>query len=365
MNLAEGNLYNSGLEKLKMNSRDLTLSAIDGIPEKIPFNPYIMHLAAVFAGIEYSQKFCQNAVDLANAQIKCAQAFGIDHVNVSTDALREASAWGVEIDFSGHTPVAKKGTYLDWKEFDSIENPNLLESPRIQNRAEAVNILRKKAPDQCVIGWIEAPFAELCSIFDMVEVIKIWMRKDWDKIFKKLLERIVPIQLEFAKLQIDAGADIIGAGDSAISQIGPKWYKISTLNETRKLFKNISKHVPVLYHCCGDNSRIDQEGNDMLQLLVSTGAAILDIDYQVDLKLAKQKVGKNLCIRGNTDTRILGNSSISQLTVEELIRQTIEGGKSGGRYMFAAGCEWPWAPKDVAIRNLRTAKKVIEKLGNY
>ena len=37
-----------------MNSRDLTLSAIDGIPEKIPFNPFIMHLAAVFADIDYS-----------------------------------------------------------------------------------------------------------------------------------------------------------------------------------------------------------------------------------------------------------------------------------------------------------------------
>ena len=348
-----------------MNSRDLTLSAIDGIPEKIPFNPFIMHLAAVFADIDYSQKFCQNADALVNAQIKCAQAFGIDHVNVSTDAYREASAWGVEIDFSGHTPVAKKGTYLDWKDFDSIDDPNLLETPRIQNRVEAVSFLRKEAPEQCVIGWIEAPFAELCSIFDMVEVIKIWMRKDWDKIFKKLLDRIIPIQLEFAKFQIEAGADIIGAGDSAISQIGPKWYKKSTLRETQKLFKSISNEVPILYHCCGDNSRIDREGNDMLELIASSGASILDIDYQVDLKLAKQKVGKNLCIRGNTDTKILGNSNIHIKRVEQLISQTIEGGKSGGKYMFAAGCEWPWEPRDVAIRNLRTAKKVTEKLGNY
>lgn len=348
-----------------INPRDLTLSAIEGIPERIPFNPFIMHLAAVYSNINYSLQYCQNAYDLTAAQIKCAQAFGIDHLNVSTDAYREASAWGVEIDFSGHTPIAKKGTYLDWKILDSIEEPNLLESPRIQNRVEAVRLLRKSAPEQCIIGWIEAPFAELCSIFDMVEVMKIWMRNDWDRIFTKILHRVMPIQLEFAKLQIEAGADVIGAGDSAISQIGPKWYKISTLNATQDLFNIISKRVPVLYHCCGDNSRIDRDGNDMLKLIGSSGASIIDIDYQVDLKGAKRKIGKDLCLRGNLDTRVLGDSNISYNRVENLIKETIEAGKPGGRYMFAAGCEWPWAPKDIALRNLQTAKRMTEKLGIY
>lgn len=348
-----------------MNSRDLTLSAIDGIPEKIPFNPFIMHLASVLANKDYSQNYCQNAENLAEAQIKCARTFGIEHVNVSTDAYREASAWGVQINFSGHTPVANKGSYLNWQKFDSIENPNLLESLRIQNRVEAVKLLRKKAPNQCVVGWIEAPFAELCSMFDMIEVIKIWMQKSWEKIFKNLLDRIVPVQLEFAKLQIEAGADIIGAGDSAISQIGPKWFKESTLSATQNLFKSISKQVPVLYHCCGDNSRIDQEGNDMLKLLGSSGASIIDIDYQVNLELAKQEIGKYLCIRGNLDTRILGNANISEKKVEDLIKKTINAGKSGGKYIFAAGCEWPWKPKDIAIKNLRIAKRITEQLGYY
>ncbi|NVM54795.1 MAG: hypothetical protein HWN66_13920 [Candidatus Helarchaeota archaeon] len=310
-----------------MNSRDLTLSAIDGIPEKIPFNPFIMHLAAVFADIDYSQNLCQNAKLLVNAQKRCAQAFGIDHVNVSTDAYREASAWGVEIDFSGHTPVAKKGSYLDWRKFDSIDDPNLLEAPRIQNRVKAIQLLKKNAPDQCVIGWIEAPFAELCSLFDMIEVIKIWMQKDWERIFKNLLKRILSIQLEFAKLQVEAGADIIGAGDSAISQIGPKRYKMTTLTATQTLFREIKKYVPVLYHTCGDNSKVDREGNDMLKLIASSGASIVDIDYQVDLASAKAKIGDQICIRGNTDTRILGGSIYSEEKISEDIKKTLEAGK--------------------------------------
>ncbi|MFW9784427.1 MAG: uroporphyrinogen decarboxylase family protein, partial [Candidatus Heimdallarchaeota archaeon] len=111
-----------------MNSRDLTLSAINGIPEKIPFNPFVMHLAATLANVDYNHQYCQNPKDLVDSQIKCAEFFGIDHVNVSTDAYREANAWGVEIDWDSHTPIAKKN--IEINEFDSIEIPNLLENQR-------------------------------------------------------------------------------------------------------------------------------------------------------------------------------------------------------------------------------------------
>ncbi|MHA1266873.1 MAG: uroporphyrinogen decarboxylase family protein [Candidatus Helarchaeota archaeon] len=348
-----------------MNSRELTITAIKGVPECIPFNPFIMHLAASLIDVRYSEHYCRDPAVLAKAQIQCARKFGIDHVNVSTDAFREASAWGVEIDFTGHTPIAKPKTYLNWREFLSLETPDLQEAPRILERIEAVRLLRTNAPDLCVIGWIEAPFAELCSLFEMTEVFKIWLQQDWKAIFTRLLERILPVQYEFAKLQIEAGADIIGAGDSAISQIGPRWYKLTSLKPTRELFYRIQKKVPVLYHTCGDNSRVDSEGNDMLRLICSTGASILDIDYQVDMKLAKEKVGEHLCIRGNTDTRLLASSIFSIDKISGAIIKTIQAGKPGGRYMYAAGCEWPWDPLPLATTSLALAKKLTEKLGTY
>ncbi len=346
-----------------MNSRERTLSAVDGRSERIPFNPFIMHLAANLLNIDYARIYCQDAEELAFAQIKCAELYEIDHVNVSTDAFREASAWGVDINFTGHTPIAKKGSFLNWREFESIEEPDLLTAPRIQNRVDAIRILRKNSSDQCIIGWIEAPFAELCSMFDMVEILKICLYKEWQKIYQKLLRRIIPVQLEFAKLQIEAGADIIGAGDSAISQIGPKRYKEATLAVTQKLFTEIKKQVPVLYHCCGDNSKIDNEGNDMLKLIASTCASVIDIDYQVDLALAKEKLGMKVCIRGNTDTRLLGNPNLTIDQINRNIMETLKMGKQNGRYMYAAGCEWPWEPLEIVTRNLSAARIITKKYG--
>ncbi|MFX1320212.1 MAG: uroporphyrinogen decarboxylase family protein [Promethearchaeota archaeon] len=347
-----------------MNSLELTLSAIRGIPEKIPFNPFIMHLAASLSNVDYNHEYCQKPEVLANSMIKCSEFFGIDHVNVSTDAYREANAWGVEIDWESHTPVAK--THLKIEEFDSIKTPELLKNRRIQNRVKAVEFLSSKVGGkQCIVGWIEAPFAEICCLFGLVEVLKLCKHTNWDKRIKALIERILPIQKEFARLQIEAGANIIGAGDSAISQIGPLRYEKSCLEATKDLFNYIQKNVPVLYHICGDNSVVDKEGRDMLKLVSSTNAAILDLDYQVDLKLAKEKIRKNNCIRGNTNTQILGSETYSVSGVYNEIKNTIEAGKPGGLYMYAAGCEWPWEPITMASRNLGIAKALIEKMGRY
>ncbi len=347
-----------------MNSLELTLSAIKGIPEKIPFNPFIMHLAAFLSNVDYNHEYCQNPEILVNSMIRCSEFFGIDHVNVSTDAYREANAWGVEIDWKSHTPVAK--THLKIEEFESIETPELLVNIRIQNRVEAVKLLSAKVGGkQCIVGWIETPFAEICCLFGLVNVLKLCKHSDWEKRIKALIERILPIQKEFAKLQIEAGANIIGAGDSAISQIGPMRYEKCCLEATKELFNYIQKDVPVLYHICGDNSVIDKEGRDMLKLVSKTKAAILDLDYQIDLKIAKEKIGKNNCIRGNTNTQILGSEIYSILSVYNEITNTIEAGKPGGMYMYAAGCEWPFYPKDLAIRNLSIAKALTESMGIY
>lgn len=347
-----------------MNSRDLTLATIGGTPEKVPFNPFIMHLAATIQGIDYSQVYCRNAEALAEAHINCAKTFGIDHVNVSTDAYREASAWGVEVDFSGHTPIPAK--QLSLQDFDLIDKPDLNADERIQNRVEAVRLLSTKVGhEQCIVGWIEAPFAEICCLFGLMEILKLARKPDWKDRIKALMKRVFPVQQEFAKMQVEAGADIIGAGDSAVSQIGPKRYQEACLEVTQGLFRSIGRQAPVLYHVCGDNSGVDKEGRDMLRLLASSGASILDIDYQVNLMIAKSKIGDRICIRGNTNTNLLGNRMYGPEMVAQEVTQTIEAGKPNGRYMFAAGCEWPWEPLDVAARNLGIARTLNDRLGVY
>lgn len=346
-----------------MNSKERTLASIKGEADKIPFNPFIMHMAATLANVDYNSQYVRKPEVLAETHIKCADFFGIDHLNVSTDAFREASAWGVEMNWEGHTPNAK--TFLKVEDFESLETPELVSNVRIMNRVKAVELLAKeRGRDQCIVGWIEAPFQEVTCLFGVIETLMI-SRKEGVKIVKGVMDRIHPIEVEFAKLQIEAGADMIGAGDSIVSQIGPKKYKEGCLFHTQKLISEIKKYSPVLYHTCGNNSGIDREGNDMLQLLGSTRCDVLDIDYQVDLATAKKKIGDKVCIRGNLNTQIVGSDQYSSEDVVQETIRAIKAGKNGGKYMLCAGCESPWSPKDVAIRNLSIMKALNEKMGKY
>ncbi|MHA1937393.1 MAG: uroporphyrinogen decarboxylase family protein, partial [Candidatus Thorarchaeota archaeon] len=188
---------------------------------------------------------------------------------------------------------------------------------------------------------------------------------NWNEIVADLIRRILPVQQEFAKMQIEAGADIVGAGDSAVSQIGPKRYGDACLGPTQELFSGIRKHVPVLYHVCGDSSVIDVDGRDMLELVADSGTSVLDIDYQVDMNTAKNKIGNRVCIRGNTNTAVLGDQMYDSAHVADAINKNIQEGKTGGKYMYSAGCEWPWKPLDIAIRNIEIARSQVMKLGVY
>jgi hypothetical protein len=78
----------------------------------------------------------------------------------------------------------------------------------------------------------------------------------------------------------------------------------------------------------------------MLKLITSTGASVIDINYQIDIYLVKNKVGNDICIRDNSNTTTLGTHKRPEDIIKE-ITDTIIAGKSGGRCLYATGSEQP------------------------
>lgn len=341
---------------MRSSSLEKCLKAIEGEPHQVPFAPFIMHFAAELLAVDYSSQYCQDYNYVVEGQVKCWKNFDLDILCVATDAYREAESWGVKISYDMHTPYPTK--HLDTHHFDSVDPPEV-NSGRMMDRVKAVEELSHLYGDEIlIIGWIEAPFAELCCLFGVYDTLLL--ARINPNLFRRILDRVVKVQEEFAKAQIEAGAHVIGAGDSIISQIGPREYRNTTLSATKQLFTSLK--VPILYHCCGDNSTVNKDG-DMLKLIASSGSTIIDIDTQVSLKLAKAKIGDH-CIRGNVNTTILGDPSSSTQTIFEACRDVIKIGKVNGKYMFSAGCEWPWSPIEMVSRNLGIARAAVLTYGN-
>jgi uroporphyrinogen decarboxylase len=212
-----------------------------------------------------------------------------------------------------------------------------LDSPRTLDRIKACELLRQKAGnDYPVIGWIEGGLAEASSLRGINDLMMDLAGEE--EYLPELFEILFAQQKRFAKAQIDAGADFIGMGNAAASLIGPQLYEKYGLDWDKAIIKYIQEQgARVKLHICGNIT-------SLLELLVESGADIVDIDWMVDFDNAVQ-------IFKDTDTAVSGNfnpaGAILRGTVDEAkedVRRCIEVGI--GNTLIAGGCEIPAATPD-------------------
>ena len=147
-----------------------------------------------------------------------------------------------------------------------------------------------------------------------------------------LLEVCTQTEIAFALAQVQAGADLIGLGDSLASQISPKMYRQFALPYEQRIFAAVhAAGAKARLHICGNITRI-------LPDVLFSGADIIDIDHLVDLGAARRVVGDQAALTGNMDpVSVMLQGSRDQ--VAQKVRDCIRLG--GQRYMSAAGCEIP------------------------
>jgi uroporphyrinogen decarboxylase len=157
--------------------------------------------------------------------------------------------------------------------------------------------------------------------------------------------------------KIESGADIIVVADPSASttMISPKMFEGYSLPYLKEILNQISKAgaIPSL-HICGQTTPI-------LEGMVESGAKILELDSQVNLKEAKHRVGAKICIQGNVNpTGILMQGSVDDVIREA--RKCIEDAAKGGGFILSSGCEVPYEAK---IANIKSLVEAALKFGKY
>ncbi|KLU63021.1 uroporphyrinogen decarboxylase [Peptococcaceae bacterium CEB3] len=103
-----------------------------------------------------------------------------------------------------------------------------------------------------------------------------------------------------------------------------------------------------LLHICGNNTAV-------LDLMADTGAQILELDYKVDMKVAKARVGERVCLMGNLNPSAL----LLQGTVEEVEQAAAQVISNAGPrgLILGSGCEVPmYAPQENLLAMIRVAR---------
>ncbi|MFO7697449.1 MAG: uroporphyrinogen decarboxylase family protein [Anaerolineae bacterium] len=263
-----------------MNSMDRTLARLAGEPVDRPPNfDILMQYAAHLIGAPLS-RYYQDYRVLCDANMAALEAFGLDIVQTISDPYREAADFGMDIVFPEDSlPLGVDLPLLDPARIASLRPIDPSHGRRMNDRLEAVRWLHQRVGGEVpVMGWVEGAMAEAADLRGLSNLLlDLYDRPEW---VAELLEITGQQAVAFARAQAEAGADIVGLGESVASQVSPRVYERLILPWEQRIFDAVREAgaIPRL-HICGDTTAI-------LPHMARTGAEIIDLDWMVDLQRA-------------------------------------------------------------------------------
>ena len=327
------------------------MAATHGDPvDRAPVFPLLMFFAASRAGLTYRQ-FAADGGALAQAQLALQAQYGLDAITACSDAFRLSAELGGEMGFPEDKPP-----YLQYPLVASLADIDGLGHPdptagRLGDRVRAVAEMGQAAAGGfAVLGWVEMPFAEACNLCGVSDFMMLMV--DDPEAAHRLLERLTAMEIDFAKAQIAAGADMIGAGDAAASLISPEMYTEFALPYERRVCEAIhAANSLVKLHVCGDTRAL-------LPQMAACGADLFNVDHLVPLAQARAvyaAAGK--CFKGNLDPV----AQMMQAAPEECEAHALCCLAEAGDvpYMLSPGCEVPADTSDDVFRRFCEAPQVF------
>jgi len=335
-----------------MNSYERVMDRLKGKPvDRVPNFDIIMGFGAHYVGATLSQ-YLLDYHYVVKSNLAMVSDFDIDILQTLTDPFREAVDFGLEVEFSEDwlpkriRPLLAPGD--DLKKVPLIDPGN---GRRMSDRIEAVRMLHEQANKVVpVMGWVEGAMAEANDLLsDTIMMTTFYDEPEW---LTALLEKITEVEIAFAQIQIDAGADIVGLGDAIASVVSPAMYRKFALPYEKRIFAAVhEKGALARLHICGNTSKI-------LPDMLASGADFIDIDWMVDYRKAAEIFGGQAGLVGNFDpVSIMLNGSEQE--IEEAVLRCLNEG--GAKSFSAAGCE---IPDGTPVDHLKLHARVLREVGS-
>lgn len=261
------------------------------------------------------------------------------------------------------SPYISKTAIDDVKDWGNLDFPDMDSNNAMLGQYESLRMVDKELnvkrdEDIFISGSIYAAPLTFAGMVLGLDNLMYALVTNPDEV-KELVEFCTDVTTEFAKAQIDAGADQIWAGDSIASGslISPEMFREFALPYAKKQSKELQKYKDKYayhYHLCG-------EAQDRIEDLASMETSMVSLDNGVSLKEVKDKVGDRLCIVGNINPV----GTLYQGTPEQIEKegkQCISDAALGGGFIYWAGCDLPF---DCPVENIRKFYEVPHIFGKY
>lgn len=344
-----------------MNSIERTFRTLAYQPvDRVPVDLHNFMVTARFLDVTDYAEFFRDGEAMAEAQIKAWERYGHDVVLVENGTAALAEACGVKVEYlKDSAPVAKTPAISSLDEVDKLQVPDPYKDPLLSEVLKATRIVVEEIGNRAfIMGRADqGPFSLACEIRGMSEfLLDIALGKNLDKIHQ-LLDFCRSVSERYLMAQIEQGAHATSIGDSPSGPdvISPKYYREFAYPYVKKLVDNIKKKDIVLaYHICGNSTPIIED-------MVSTGAAIIEIDQKADQKASKAAAAGKATLLGPIDPSEVMVNGTPGLVMEKCM-EALENLSPGGGFILGPGCALPPNTPDENIDTMIEAAKKFQPI---
>jgi [methyl-Co(III) methanol-specific corrinoid protein]:coenzyme M methyltransferase len=295
----------------------------------------------------------RNAERLALSAVESARMFNLDSVVIPFDMCWESEALGNEISLYEDSEDILYPTipYKNWSEVDQVEITqsdidNIMDKYPMTLLPEAVEIVKKEAPDLALGVWQLGPFTQ-CG---QTKVLKA-VFKDTARV-EDILDKLSDMIINIGKALQAAGADFITLREPGVAAdlLSPKTFK--ELIQPRLTRIMSAWKPPKVLHICGSTDPLVEM---MWQIVTNSGGQAVSFDIKNNLLESRKKLGNDALIVGNFD--VFGLPCAEETTVEQAAAgiQTNIDGKVDAVW---PGCDlWP----DIKEANFRAIEKTARE----
>jgi [methyl-Co(III) methanol-specific corrinoid protein]:coenzyme M methyltransferase len=233
---------------------------------------------------------------------------GFDVVMPLYSVCHEAAAMGCNVDWGGPNAMPESGRPI-FHDVDDIRiPPDLLTQSACAVPLKAISLLKKRLGDgAAVCGKVFGSWTQAYHYFG-VERFLMDAASDADAT-RRILDRLMPVTLQFAAAQIEAGADCILLADHATRDLcGPRMYEQYLVPLHCRLAEQIK--VPVILHICGNTV-------DRIEMIARTGLACFHWDTKTGSAAEVRRVaGPRLALMGGISNYKLLQATPAEIAVD-------------------------------------------------
>jgi MtaA/CmuA family methyltransferase len=276
----------------------------------------------------------------AHAAVTMWRTYSTDAVFYVGDVVVEAEALGVPTEYSDkEMPSAGGAIVTCLEDIERLATPNLLSpSSRTAVNIECVRILAEQFGGRLpILAQVTGPFTTAGALLGYENICRLVVTDP--ELVERVLERVLPVILEFAAAQCEAGGDVLWVGEPVAALLSPRMFDRFCLPYLKALLGD--RDEMSMLHICGDTTA-------HISRLVATGAQGLSLDTAVDFAAVVSEIPEDIVLIGNIDpVGIMRDGS-----PDDVLRASnalLEALKDRPNFALSTGCS---TPMDTAGENL-------------